>query len=163
MEAGLSDGLQQVDLAALVRAEVARRADRVAVRVRSMPGVTVNAVPTQIRRALANLLDNAQRYAEQTVEVHVARKGECAILSVVDDGPGIAEADRERVFQRFVRLDARDGRGGKGSGLGLAIASDIAQAHFGTLRVEDSTAGGARFVLGLPLAGAAHRAHPAAC
>lgn len=151
MDAGLSDGLQRVDLAALVRAEVTRRADRVTVALRLEPGVTVNAVPTQISRVLTNLLDNAQRHAEQTVQIEVSRKGDSAELAVADDGDGIAEADRERIFQRFTRLNAARSRDHKGTGLGLAIARDIVQAHFGTLQVEDS-AGGARFALRLPLA-----------
>lgn len=151
MEAGLSDGLQRVDLAELVRAEVTRRADRVTVGLRLEPGVTVNAVPTQISRVLTNLLDNAQRHAEQTVQIEVSRKGDGAELAVTDDGDGIAGADRERIFQRFTRLNAARRRDHKGTGLGLAIARDIVQAHFGTLQVEDS-AGGARFALRLPLA-----------
>jgi anti-sigma regulatory factor (Ser/Thr protein kinase) len=113
--------------------------------------VTVNAVSTQISRVITNLLDNAQRHAEQTVQIQVSRKGDSAELAVTDDGDGIAEADRERIFQRFTRLGAARSRDHKGTGLGLAIARDIAQAHFGTLQVEDS-AGGARFVLRLPLA-----------
>jgi signal transduction histidine kinase len=151
LEAGLSDGLQRVDLAALVRSEVARRADRVAVRLRLEPGVTVNAVPTQMVRVLTNLLDNAQRHAERTVRIQVGRKGECAELVVADDGDGIAEADRQRIFQRFTRLDAARSRDHEGTGLGLAIASEIAQAHFGTLQVEGPPTRGARLVLRLPL------------
>jgi signal transduction histidine kinase len=86
------------------------------------------------------------------VQVRVGRDGDSAELVVRDDGEGIAEADRERIFQRFTRLDAARRRDHKGVGLGLAIASDIAGAHFGTLQVGDSAIGGARFELRLPLA-----------
>jgi signal transduction histidine kinase len=71
-------------------------------------------------------------------------------VTVVDDGVGIEPADRERVFERFTRLDDGRLRDSGGSGLGLAISRDIANAHNGTLRIEDSPRG-ARFVLRLPL------------
>ncbi|MBC6460668.1 sensor histidine kinase [Actinomadura sp. HBU206391] len=152
LEAGPPDQLQRVDLAALVRDEVARRTDRIAVRLRLEPGVTINAVAAQISRVLTNLLNNAQRHADRTVQIQVSRDGDCAQLAVVDDGDGVAEADRERIFQRFTRLEAARSRDHQGTGLGLAIAYDIVRAHFGTLRVGESAHGGARFVLRLPLA-----------
>jgi signal transduction histidine kinase len=152
VEAGLPGELQRMDLAELVRAEIARWMDPIAVQLQLEPGVAVNAVSTQIARVLTNLLDNAQRHARQTVQIQVSRNGYCGELAVADDGDGIAEADRERIFQRFTRLDAARHRDDDGAGLGLAIARDIAQAHIGTLQVEDSATGGARFVLRLPLA-----------
>jgi signal transduction histidine kinase len=156
-EPGLPMELQQVDLAELAQAEVSRREGRVAIElVLESPGsgVTVSAVPTQIGRLLTNLLDNAQHHAEETVWVQVSRDGDSAELAVADDGDGIDEADRERIFHRFIRLDAGRRRDPEGTGLGLAISHDIAQAHAGSLEVEDSPTGGARFVLRLPLASA---------
>ncbi|GGO14037.1 hypothetical protein GCM10011574_34040 [Microbispora bryophytorum] len=141
---------RQLDLAALVKAEIARRADRHPVRLRITHGATVTAVPSQISRLLANLLNNAQRHSSRVVCVEVQAEPTAVELAVSDDGPGIAEADREQVFQRFTRLDDARRLDRHGTGLGLAIARDIAQAHQGTLRVEESTAGGARFVLRLP-------------
>ncbi|MEV1172197.1 HAMP domain-containing sensor histidine kinase [Nonomuraea sp. NPDC049784] len=141
---------QQLDLAALVQKEISHRADRLPVRLQLTHGTTVSAVPSQIGRLLANLLDNAQRHSEHLVRVEVRATHTAVELAVSDDGPGIAVDDRERVFHRFTRLD--DGRrlDHNGTGLGLAIARDIAHAHHGTLSVEESTAGGARFVLRLP-------------
>ncbi|MFG1708395.1 sensor histidine kinase [Nonomuraea sp. M3C6] len=141
---------QQLDLAALVQTEISHRADRLPVRLRLTRGTTVTAVPSQIGRLLANLLDNAQRHSTHLVRVEVRATPAAVELAVSDDGPGIAVADRERVFHRFTRLD--DGRrlDHNGTGLGLAIARDIAQAHHGTLSVEESSKGGARFVLRLP-------------
>jgi signal transduction histidine kinase len=164
-EAGPPMDLRRVDLGELVKAEVSGRKDRIAVELELQPGVTVNAVPTQIGRVLTNLLNNAQRHAERTVRIQVSRDGDNAELAVTDDGDGIAEADRERIFQRFTRLDAarrRDHKvGHKGTGLGLAISHDIAEAHAGSLEVGDSVTGGARFVLRLPLAASSRLVRPA--
>jgi signal transduction histidine kinase len=72
-------------------------------------------------------------------------------LQVRDDGPGIPAADRERVFERFTRLDQARARDTGGAGLGLAIGHEIATRHGGTLTVDDSPAGGARLILRLPI------------
>jgi signal transduction histidine kinase len=69
---------------------------------------------------------------------------------VADDGPGIPEADRERVFERFTRLDAARGAGTGGTGLGLAIAREIVERHGGTIRVDPDRDDGARLVIELP-------------
>ncbi|GAA1287028.1 hypothetical protein GCM10009658_33820 [Planotetraspora silvatica] len=143
---------RQLDLATLVRTEISRRSHECPVRLRLAPDSTVNAVPTQISRLLVNLLDNAQRHCthQVSVDVHVAHAA--VELAVSDDGPGIALADRERVFHRLTRLDDARRLDRDGTGLGLAIARDIAHAHGGTLSVEESAGGGARFVLRLPRA-----------
>ncbi|MFF5211049.1 sensor histidine kinase [Streptosporangium sp. NPDC000396] len=156
METGSAVEPQQIDLAELVRDEVSRRGDRLRVQLWLQPGVTVRAVPIRIARLLTNLLDNAQRHAERTVEVRVSRVGDNAEMTVTDDGGGIAEAERERIFQRFTRLGAAQRLDHKGTGLGLAIARDIAQAHRGTLHARRSATGGACFVLRLPLSATAH-------
>ena len=105
----------------------------------------------QVGRILGNLLDNAQRHARSTVTVSVRRDGAWAVAEVADDGDGVAEADRERIFERFVRLDEARSRDDGGAGLGLAIARDVAARHGGTLTVRDAPAGGALFELRLPL------------
>ncbi|MFG1966663.1 sensor histidine kinase [Nonomuraea sp. NPDC049028] len=155
MEAGPAVEPQQVDLAELVRDEVCRRVDRLPVQLRLQRGVTVQAVPIRISRLLTNLLDNAQRHAKRIVEVRVSRAGDNAEMTVADDGGGIAECERERIFQRFTRLGAARRLDRKGTGLGLAIARDIAQAHMGTLHARKSPSGGACFVLRLPLSATA--------
>ncbi|WP_330287718.1 sensor histidine kinase [Streptomyces sp. NBC_00576] len=106
---------------------------------------------TQLGRLVANLLDNAQRHARSAVTVSVRREGERAVVEVADDGDGVPEDDRERVFERFVRLDAARSRDDGGAGLGLAIARDVAVRHGGTLTVREATAGGALFELRLPV------------
>ncbi|MEV7092211.1 ATP-binding protein [Amycolatopsis sp. NPDC051045] len=101
---------------------------------------------SRLERLVRNLVDNAQRHAVSHVTVTVSSEAGQAVLTVDDDGPGIPEADRERVFDRFVRLDDARDRDEGGSGLGLAIVADIARAHGGTAAVED----GSRFVVRLP-------------
>ncbi|WP_250564429.1 sensor histidine kinase [Sphaerisporangium fuscum] len=143
---------QKDDLAAIVRAEVAQRPDPDRIRLRLASGVTVYAIHTQMNRVVTNLLDNAERHARQKVLVEVRRNGREAELVVDDDGDGIAPADRERVFERFTRLDSARSRDRGGTGLGLAIARDIVLAHGGTIEANGSPCGGARFVVRLPLA-----------
>ncbi|WP_440103402.1 sensor histidine kinase [Streptosporangium sp. H16] len=146
------DAFVNVDLGEMVRAAISRRDNGVPVRLRLAPGVRANVIDAEITRLLANLLDNAQRHARHAVLVEVCRNGRYGELAVTDDGDGIAAADRERVFERFTRLDTARCRNRGGTGLGLTIARDIAESHRGTIDVEDSSTGGARFVLRLPLA-----------
>ncbi|MCT9933912.1 PAS domain-containing sensor histidine kinase [Planotetraspora sp. A-T 1434] len=151
LEADIDRKLEEVDLTELVRTEAARWVESYGVRLNLDPAVTVEAASTQIARLLANLLENARRHATHSVEVDLRRAGDHAELAVADDGEGVPPTDRERIFQRFVRLDTARSRDCGGAGLGLAIARDIASAHHGTLHVEDSADGGACFVLRIPL------------
>ncbi|MEW9528393.1 sensor histidine kinase [Microbispora sp. NPDC049125] len=141
-----------VRLSELVPKEISRRDDRFPVHVRVEEDLTIMAVRSQIVRVLMNLIDNAQRHTRTTVEVEVRRAGAFAEVSVADDGAGISSADRERIFERFTRLDAARSRDRGGTGLGLAIAREIAHTHQGTLEVGESSSGGALFVLHIPLA-----------
>ncbi|WP_143043597.1 sensor histidine kinase [Nonomuraea jiangxiensis] len=140
---------ERIDLGALVREEAATRSGQVRMHVRAAPDVRVLGSRIQLIRVLDNLLANARRHADHEVEVTAERAGGLAVVTVTDDGDGIAAADRERVFERFVRLEDGRRREQGGSGLGLTISRDIAHAHNGTLRIEDSPRG-ARFVLRLP-------------
>lgn len=106
----------------------------------------------QLSRLLTNLTDNARRHARATVSITVTVQDDAVELTVDDDGPGIPACDRERVFERFTRLDHARARQDGGTGLGLAIANDIAHAHGGTLTVHTSPWGGARLLLRLPRA-----------
>ena len=149
-----------VDLADEAAEEARRRApDRegVAFEVAAAGPVVVQGSRTQLRRALANLLDNAGRHARTTVRVAVhARDGRARVL-VDDDGTGIAEADRQRVFERFTRLDDHRTRAGGGAGLGLSLVRRIAERHGGTATADTAPLGGARLVLDLPLSGTPDR------
>jgi signal transduction histidine kinase len=145
-----------VDLADEAREEARRRApDRaeVTIEVEAPEPAVVMGSRVQLRRALANLLDNAGRHARTTVRVTVHSRGGRVRVLVDDDGPGIPEADRERIFERFVRLDDHRARAGTGgSGLGLSLVRRIAAHHGGTARAETAPLGGARLVLDLPAA-----------
>jgi signal transduction histidine kinase len=111
----------------------------------------------ELARMLRNLLDNASRYARDRVVVTVTQAEPGLVrVEVRDDGPGIPTADRERVFERFARLDEARDRSHGGAGLGLAIARDIAVRHGGRLYVAD-TADGACLVAELPCGGPVHR------
>ncbi|GGT04771.1 hypothetical protein GCM10010286_32420 [Streptomyces toxytricini] len=143
-----------VDLAGLLREEVrARRGGPVPVEPDLAGEATVRGSTLWLSRLVANLLDNAQRHAEQQVvlSLRVDRDRGTAVVEVRDDGPGIPDADRERVFERFTRLDDARSRDEGGTGLGLAIARDIATRLGGTLDALDAPRG-ARLRATLPLA-----------
>ncbi|MEV4803338.1 HAMP domain-containing sensor histidine kinase [Nonomuraea sp. NPDC049421] len=151
LDAGEPGTLEPVGLGELVAGETATpRSKQVVTSLE--PGVVVTGDRHRLARLLTNLLDNAERHAERTITVTVRAQGPQAVLEVLDDGAGIAPEHRERVFQRFMRLDAARNRDAGGTGLGLPIAREIAGTHHGTLRIEDSETG-ARFVLRLPRVG----------
>jgi signal transduction histidine kinase len=103
-----------------------------------------------VARVLRNLLDNAVWHATSTVEIAVKRRKAAAIISVADDGPGIPDQDKTRVFDRFVRLDSDRSRDGGGSGLGLAIVAEIVASHTGTVSIDDRPGGGTIVTVILP-------------
>jgi signal transduction histidine kinase len=107
----------------------------------------------ELARAIRNLCDNAARHANSRITLTSREQHGLAQLTVTDDGPGIPEHERSRVFERFARVDeARQATSG-GTGLGLAITLDIIQRHGGTVTIEEPDDGGARFVVSLPTAG----------
>ncbi len=101
-------------------------------------------------RALTNLVRNADRYANQRVEIRLVVAAQWLQICVDDDGPGIPEADRQRVLEPFERLDTARDRQSGGHGLGLSIVKEIVQQHGGQVEIGDSPLGGARIVLSLP-------------
>ncbi|ROP78912.1 signal transduction histidine kinase [Frigoribacterium sp. PhB107] len=124
-------------------------------------GVSVDATavgPARVRgdegllgQVVRNLVVNASRHARSAVAVGLVETADGrAVLTVDDDGAGVATDDRGRIFERFVRLDEARDRDAGGSGLGLAIVAEIVRVHGGEVRVETSPLGGARFVVDLP-------------
>jgi signal transduction histidine kinase len=149
---------RQVDLDDVVETAVGglRPAGELRVDTAGVRPVQVSGDRAQLERLVGNLLDNAVRHARDTVTITLTEDGDGdsdaeAVLVVADDGPGIAPEDRERVFERFTRLDDARTAGSGGAGLGLAIARDIAERHGGSLRLDGAASAGARFVLRLPL------------
>jgi len=131
----------------------APEAERLEKRLVGAPAtVDVRADRELVERAVVNLIENALHHTTRgaTIRVGVAQENGSAVLVVEDSGPGIAAADRERVFGRFVRLD--DARAPGGVGLGLPIARMVARLHEGDLEIGDSVLGGAAFRLVLPSA-----------
>ncbi|TDV56297.1 sensor histidine kinase [Actinophytocola oryzae] len=157
LDAGLVPARDPVDLAAVAGAQVERLAlvaPSVTVEVLGDPHVWVRGDADRLTQVLGNLVDNACRAMDGhgTLTVTATRTASHARLTVADTGPGVAPRDRERVFDRLVRLDAaRSDRTG-GAGLGLPIARGIARAHGGELRClsREDGRGGAVFELTLP-------------
>ncbi|WP_324797654.1 HAMP domain-containing sensor histidine kinase [Streptomyces cyaneofuscatus] len=158
LDAGEKPGAARLEVGALVREEVSQRTgDRIPVTVEVAEDASyeVNGSRGQLVRVIGNLLDNARRHAAHRITVQVAADGSGVRVEVRDDGAGVPEDERERIFERFVRLDDARSRDDGGAGLGLAIARDVATRHGGTLTVHRAPGGGAAFRLWLPYAAAA--------
>lgn len=149
----LGDRREEVDLDDLARTEASRLRNGVAVDTSRVADGRVYGDELALGQVVRNLLDNAVRHAAGRVEVRLDRVGHRVVLTVDDDGAGVPEDQRDRVFERFVRLDEARARDDGGSGLGLAIVREICRAHGGEATVETSPLGGARFVVDLPTAG----------
>ena len=104
-----------------------------------------------LERALQNLLINAKKYAHQQIFLTLRQHKQCWQIQVEDDGPGIPAALRQDILKPFFRLEASRNKQGGGFGLGLAIVQRVIQWHQGSIRVSDSSLGGACFSLRLPL------------
>jgi len=153
-ESGGSVATTGVDLddLALEEARRVRAMGAASVDGRGIAPVRVVGDPRLLARAVRNLVDNAVRHARGTIAIATEVQGGWGFVHVDDDGAGVPEAERERVFERFTRLDEARSRDAGGSGLGLAIVSEVARAHGGSVRVVTAPLGGARFTLALPVA-----------
>ena len=151
---------QAVDLDDIVLEEAAR-SRAVPVDVSAVSAGRVTALPDRAGRIIAHLLDNAALHARERAAVSLttrpapdraSAKGRQAVLTVDDDGPGIDEADRDRIFERFTRLSEARSRDTGGAGLGLAVVKALVAELGGQITVENSPLGGARFTITLPAA-----------
>jgi K+-sensing histidine kinase KdpD len=114
--------------------------------------LSVRADRDHLTRILINLVENAAKYApDSPVELYGWERGNRAFLAVVDHGPGIPEAAKETVFDRFTQLDQSDTRSKGGTGLGLSIVRSLTEVMRGSVRIEDTDGGGATFFVELPL------------
>ena len=143
--------LPEVDLDELVLDETLRPHRSLIDTTRVSAG-RVHGRSEQLARVVRNLLDNADRHANSRVALSLQNGAGSVELTVDDDGPGIAAEDRERVFERFTRLDDGRARDAGGLGLGLSMVKTIVERHGGTVEVADAPIGGARFAVRLPAA-----------
>ena len=111
---------------------------------------TVEVDARLLARAVGNLLRNAQKYAQGRIVLSARRTPDGVEIAVDDNGPGVPEGERDRIFDPFYRLDRSRDRATGGFGLGLSIAQKAVLLHGGALRVDTSALGGARFVITLP-------------
>ncbi|WP_127503038.1 sensor histidine kinase [Actinoplanes solisilvae] len=148
---GFRHTVVDLDVDDLALAE-ARRLSRTGLRVETaaVGAGRIRGDASALAQMVRNLADNAARHATSKVAVGVRVNGDAVELTVDDDGPGIPADQRERVFDRFVRLDEARARDAGGSGLGLAIVKEVVAAHGGTVVVSSSELGGARFTVRLP-------------
>jgi len=144
--------MSSVDLDSLVleEAERARGHSRVSIDTARVSAGPIRANPSEIRRAVRNLIDNAVAYASTGVELAVVTTGHRVVLDVLDDGPGIPAGERERIFDRFHRGDRSRSAGVSGSGLGLSIARTAAERAGGRLDLVEGSEG-AHFRMVLPV------------
>ena len=140
--------------------EEAARSRGVAVVVGAVSAGRVSGTPESLKRIVAHLLDNAAHYARERIAVSLTTQADASstltqaretVLTIDDDGPGIAEADRERIFERFTRLSEARSRDSGGAGLGLAVVKALVTELNGNIVVADSPLGGARFIVTFPL------------
>jgi signal transduction histidine kinase len=143
-----------IDLDDVVLSEVrqARAGSGIPVLVGGFVPARVSGDEAALGRVVRNLLENAQRHATTAVTVTLSSSNGTVELAVADDGPGIPLAARDRVFERFTRLDDGRDREHGGAGLGLAIARDLIRAHGGDIKLDDRAGGGASFLVQLPAA-----------
>jgi signal transduction histidine kinase len=152
-ERGLAVRHDDVDLDDVAATEVARlQRDRPVTVNADLAPARIAGDRDQLSRMLRNLLENAFRHATTCIEIIVRPDWHRAVLTVADDGPGIPERDRARIFERFVRLDDDRARSGGGTGLGLAIVAEIVAAHRGSVHIDGRDGGGAVVIVQLPLA-----------
>ena len=150
--------IEPVDLDDIVLEEATRlrSSARVGVDASGVSAAPLSGNRDELTRLVRNLLENAEHHAESRVRIRLSAEGHEIILVVEDDGPGVPPAERERIFQRFTRLDEARSRHNGGTGLGLAIVKEITERHGGTVCVE-SAAPGARFAVRLPQTQVPHR------
>jgi signal transduction histidine kinase len=139
---------ERIDLCSLVRltaldSDVAGRP----VMVEVPDHCAVRAEPETLRRVLTNLIENAHKYGSEPVRITVQLHDDRVVLSVIDQGPGVPSEERERVFERFYRIDPNGTK--PGMGLGLSIVRGLVESMGGTVWIEDGPGGGAAFRVSL--------------
>jgi two-component system OmpR family sensor kinase len=146
---------KNIDIVGLVSSVVAEFTSHTQYQVKFEPAESlatkiISADPERVTQIIKNLLQNANRWTESTITIRTGLSDGHFWLQVLDDGPGVPAGERQRIFDRFVRLEPDRARSSGGSGLGLAISRSLAEAHQGTLNCLEHDAPGALFELRLP-------------
>lgn len=150
--AAVAHVLVDLDEVAMDQARRARSgSDKVEIQTSDISAGQVRGNPDEVGRVLQNLLNNACRHADSAVSVSVdSTDAGRVVVAVDDDGPGVPAEMREAIFERFSRSDEARARDDGGAGLGLAIVAEIVAGHNATLTIEESSLGGARFLVSFP-------------
>ncbi|MET3810427.1 ATP-binding protein [Arthrobacter sp. UYEF3] len=157
-DGGLRLETTDVDLDDVLNEEVLRLRSTSTRRIEvSLEPVRVAGDPRRLGQVVRNVLDNADRHAASRISIRLRNTNEGALITIDNDGAPVPVVDRERIFERFVRLDQSRSRESGGSGLGLAIAAGIMAAHRGWIRTGEAPGGGCRFELGIRQAHATAR------
>ncbi|TXT31923.1 MAG: Two-component sensor histidine kinase [Rhodocyclaceae bacterium] len=147
----VDETIQPLDLTALLESMVDDYAEiGEIVGLQAPESLRIEGRPQALRRAIGNLIDNGLKYGGK-VSIEVVQDAERLQIAIDDDGPGLPEAELERVFEPFYRLESSRSRETGGVGLGLAIVRQIARGHGGNVTLENLVGGGLRAVLWLPL------------
>lgn len=122
-------------------------------KINEMPDLYMNGDKTLIQMAVNNLLENAIKYtpADKPIVVSIADKNDMAILSVADNGPGVPDGEKSKVFNKFYRIGNEETRKAKGTGLGLYLTAKIVKQHKGKIVIKDNPPQGAIFEMSFPL------------
>jgi len=131
-------------------AQIIAATKSISVNISEVGPAAVQGASSDLQRLVRNLADNATRHASSAVTLKAATKTSSVVLEVADDGPGIAEEDSEKVFERFTRLDEARARNDGGAGLGLAIVKQIVDDHNGTISIRQTPGGGATVAVEFP-------------
>ena len=155
LDEGARGAAAEVDLddVVLAAAERLRTTTALSVDTHAVSAGRVLGNASQLERLIENLATNAAHHARSSVVLGLVEADGTVVLTVEDDGPGIPDADRDTVFERFVRLDGARGRDLGGTGLGLSIVREVAAAHGGSASIDEGSLGGARICVRIPRAG----------
>lgn len=147
---------EEIDMASLLQKTVqdymVRYPERI-IESRLEDNVPVNGDPVLLQMAVSNLIENALKYSpkEKPVRLLLGKTEKNAVVQVIDEGPGIAEAEKKKVFDKFYRLGNEATKKAKGTGLGLYLVKKIIFTHKGQINLADNPSGGSIFALSLPL------------
>lgn len=148
--------MEMLDLSELVEESVNEFANRYTRKFEEdiSPSCRIKGDKTMLQMAVNNLLENAVKYTpqEKTIMITLERKKDCAVLQVIDEGVGIPDIEKKKIFNKFYRIGNEESRKSKGTGLGLYLTNKIVQQHKGRIVIKDNTPSGSIFEINIPIA-----------